>query len=207
MSDGRFLQADKPQRRGAVLLIHSWWGLTRSFRDYGGALTKSGHDVALADLYGGRSARSAAEARALRRAPRKLPMYRALEADLARLAERSAVDQVAVIGFSMGAHWAVWLAQQPHLPVRAAVLYYGVRAGNFGACQARFLAHFAQDDPWVRPAARKRMEKALAAAGRPYRAFDYPGTGHWFAESAEPAHAPQAADLALARTLDFLGAE
>ena len=89
----------------------------------------------------------------------------------------------------------------------AAILYYAARGGDFGRSTARFLAHFAAEDPWVRPAARQRMERAIAAAGRPYRAFDYPDTGHWFAESARPAdYRSEAARLALRRDAAFLRA-
>jgi carboxymethylenebutenolidase len=95
----------------------------------------------------------------------------------------------------MGAHWAVWLSQQPGNPIRKVVLYYGARGGNFAASRASYLAHFAEADPWVSATARRGMEKALGDAGRRYRAFDYPGTGHWFAES----DSPETFDAAAAR--------
>ena len=49
------------------------------------------------------------------------------------------------------------------------------------------------------------MERALAKAGTPYRAHDYPGTSHWFAEPDQTGnYDPQAADLALSRTIGLL---
>ena len=49
------------------------------------------------------------------------------------------------------------------------------------------------------------MEAAIAKAGRPYQAFDYPGTGHWFAEqNREEDFAPDAAKLAFGRTVKHL---
>lgn len=51
------------------------------------------------------------------------------------------------------------------------------------------------------------MEIALRRAGCPYQPFDYPGTEHWFAESARPdAFDPDAAALARSRDLTFLAA-
>jgi hypothetical protein len=49
------------------------------------------------------------------------------------------------------------------------------------------------------------MEQALDRAGCRYRAWDYPGTGPWFAETAQGgAYDPGAADLAFDRTLMHL---
>ena len=51
------------------------------------------------------------------------------------------------------------------------------------------------------------MERALHRAGRRYVAHDYPGTGHWFAESDRTdAYHPEASALALARDIAFLSA-
>lgn len=190
--------------RARVLVIHSWWGLTRSFRDYAERLADAGFAVGLSDLFDGRTARTEDEARRLRAMPRKLPMYRTLIADIhALMASGPApATQVSLVGFSMGGHWAVWLSRQPELPVRSTVLYYAARGGDFSECRASILAHFAQDDPWVSASARRGMERALARAQCRYRAHDYPGTGHWFAEADRPeAYDKAAADLALERTI------
>lgn len=192
---------------GHVLVVHSWWGLTPSFYDYADRLAEHGFAVGLTDLFDGRTADDIAQAQQLRRAPRRVPMYRTLIADIdhLRAAGGRTAPSVAVIGFSMGGHWAVWLSQRRDLPIRATVLYYAARAGSFASSQASFLAHFAKDDPWVRPPTRRRMEKAIAAAGRPYQAFDYPGTRHWFAEAGrQDAYHPDAAALALDRTIAHL---
>ena len=189
--------------RAAVLVIHSWWGLAPSFRDYGAALAAQGCAVGLSDLFDGRTARTEADARRLRAAPRRTPMYRTLAADIDRLrAAAGASARLCVAGFSMGGHWAVWLAQRPEYGIAAASLYYAARGGDFSNCRAAFIAHFAERDPWVSAAARRRMEAAIRKAGVPYRAFDYPGTGHWFAETDRGAdhHAPSAR-LALRRDL------
>ena len=105
----------------------------------------------------------------------------------------------------MGGHWAIWLSQRPELPIGATVLYYAARAGSFAASPSSFLAHFAEDDPWVSRSARRRMEAAIAKADRPYQAYDYPGTGHWFAEQdrVQDFH-PDAAALAFRRTVEHL---
>ncbi len=123
--------------------------------------------------------------------------------------ELSALDRTpgrspAVVGFSMGGHWAVWLAQHPDPPVAAVVLYYAARGGDFTRASAPVLAHFATNDEFVSPAARRTMERAIAEKGLPYCAHDYPDTAHWFAESAHGAFNSGAATIAVERTAEFL---
>ena len=146
-------------------------------------------------------------AKRLRRMPRKVPMYKHLISDIKELLAFSDHHAPAVnlVGFSMGGHWAVWLSQQPHLPVRSTILYYAARSGSFAHCKASFLAHFAETDPWVSKSARRNMERAISSAGCAYRAFDYPETGHWFAENVRSdAYDAASAELALERTIAHL---
>ena len=133
-------------------------------------------------------------------------MYKTLIRNINELRESDdARGDLGIVGFSMGGHWAVWLSQRSDLPIGATVLYYASRAGSFRRSHSSFLAHYAQTDPWVSAAARRKMESEIEKAGRPYTAFDYPGTGHWFAESDRPGeYAPDAAALALERTLIHL---
>ncbi len=194
-------------RQVPVLLIHSWWGRTGSFLGYAEALASEGFFVGVSDLFDGKTADTEAEARQLRAAPRKQPMYRTLIADIETLRARSGSRQVAVVGFSMGGHWAVWLAQRAELQVSHAVLYYAARGGDFSASKASFLAHFAENDPWVSAAARRGMERAIAKTTCAYQPHDYPGTGHWFAESGRAGdYDSSAAALAFERTLAHLAA-
>ncbi|MEZ5779241.1 MAG: dienelactone hydrolase family protein [Paracoccaceae bacterium] len=192
---------------GRVLVIHSWWGLTRSFHDYAAQLAAEGFTVGSSDLFGGQTASDIEGARRLRRLPRRIPMYKSLIADIETLLafEAPAPREVAIVGFSMGGHWAVWLSQQPGLPIRSTVLYYAARGGNFAASTSSYLAHFAQNDPWVSASARRGMERALTRAGRSYAAHDYPGTGHWLAEADRSQdYDAEAAALALQRTVSHL---
>lgn len=104
----------------------------------------------------------------------------------------------------MGGHWAVWLAQHPPPPVSRIVLYYAARGGDFTRASAPILAHFADQDPYVSMPSQRTMERAIARQGLAYTARDYPGTGHWFAESDHPAFDPAAAARSYRRTLFFL---
>lgn len=188
-----------------VLVVHSWWGLTPSFTTYADALASSGFVVGCADLYDGAVAETEQEARTLR-AQRREPAYKRLRSSLNELTEiEQSADLVpAVIGFSMGGHWAIWLAQHPDPPVASAVVYYAARGGDFSRATAPVLAHFAESDQFVPAPSRRSMERAIAKRGLQYIAHDYSGTEHWFAERSAAAYEPNAAALALERTISFL---
>lgn len=181
--------------------------MTPSFTAFGDALAARGFVVGLADLFDGRTAAEPAEAKRLRGAPRREPMYKTLNRNIAELRPlaQDKTAGVGVVGFSMGGHWAVWLAQRPDLPIAATVLYYAARAGSFHASRSAFIAHYADHDRWVSQASRRRMESELLKAGCRYQAFDYPGTQHWFAETDRPLdYVASAAKLAFERTADHL---
>jgi len=194
------------QPRGAVLVIPSCWGRTPSFADYAGRLAAAGFSAGVSDIHEGRTARTEAEARELKAARRREPVYKGLLRDIEALRAETGAERIGVVGFSKGAHWAVWLSQQAGNRVASAVLYYCARGGDFSASRAAYLAHFAEADAWVSRTARAGMERALARAGRPYLALDYPGTGHWFAESDRARdYVPEAAERAFAETVAHFG--
>ncbi|MCZ7535696.1 MAG: dienelactone hydrolase family protein [Acidimicrobiia bacterium] len=187
-----------------VLVVHSWWGLTGSFTSFADQLAARGLLVGCIDLYDGAIATTEREARALR-ATRREPAYKQLRRCLDELRARDEEGSTpSVVGFSMGGHWAVWLAQHPDPPVAAIVLYYAARGGDFSRATAPVLAHFASDDDFVSRAARRSMERAVAARGLEYVAHDYPATEHWFAESDARQFSAGAAQLAFDRTASFL---
>lgn len=160
------------------------------------------------DLYDGRVAGTVAEARALRAAvtaSRTEPAYKYLIRMISELRGAAAADTIGVVGFSMGGHWAYWLAQRPDLPIVATVAFYAARNGDYSESRSSFLAHFAETDEWVSPAGIKKLKRSLSKAGRVFECHTYPGTGHWFFEDDRTdAFEPEAAALAWKRTIDFL---
>ena len=72
--------------------------------------------------------------------------------------------------------------------------------------KSSFLCHFAESDPWVSAAARRRLIRSFERDEIEAQYFQYPGTRHWFFESdRKDAFARGAAQLAWTRTLHFLG--
>jgi carboxymethylenebutenolidase len=193
---------------GGVLLIHSWWGLNGFFRGLCDRFAAEGFVALAADLYAGRVAATAAEAKRLRAqvtASRREPAYKYLIRMIGELRKAAAKDEIAVVGFSMGGHWAYWLAQRPDLPIAATVTFYAARSGDYSKSHSSFLAHFAEKDEWVSAAGIKKLAQNLAKAGRSFEFHTYAGTDHWFFEDDRPdAFQPEGAALAWRRTKTFL---
>ncbi len=192
---------------GGVLVLHSWWGLNGFFRGLCDRFAERGFTALAPDLYDGRVATTVAEARELRAAAtasRKEPAYKYLIRMIGELG-REVTGDIGVVGFSMGGHWAYWLAQRPDLPIAATVTFYAARDGDYSRSRSAFLGHFAETDEWVSAAGRRRLERSLTRAGREVRFYTYKGTGHWFFESdRDEAYAPEAAEVAWLRTESFL---
>jgi carboxymethylenebutenolidase len=197
-----------------VLVLHSWWGLTRGVKDLVESLADAGYTALAPDLLEGHLPTDADEARDVladtdpnATAALVLSSVVALRAHCADPA-----GPVAVIGFSMGASWGLWLATRQPASVDAVVAYYGSQNIDFQALRAPVLGHFAEDDPLVSEDELVEMQAHLLLLDKHVEFHRYPGTSHWFAEADPPVPpAPERADaeagartLAAERTLDFL---
>ena len=194
--------------RATVVVLHAWWGLTGVVTGVCDDLAALGYAAVAPDLYGGDVASNPEEAIALRRRRRSTPAWRQILAAIERARSESGAAAVGQIGFSMGGHWALWLAKQsrPEIPpIAATTVFYATRAGDFSASRSAFQFHLADSDPFVSPESLARQERDLRAAGCESAFHRYPGTGHWFFEWDRPdAHDPNSARLAWRRTVEFL---
>ena len=191
-----------------VLVLHAWWGLNDTIRSLCDRLADAGFVAFAPDLDHGEVASDIAGAERLNSALwRQRERARAEVAAAARfLRERSGSDDLAAIGFSMGAYYALDLSGTEPGHVKRVVVFYGSGPGDFAASRAEYLGHFAENDPYEPAEDLAALEEALRAAGRPATFHRYPGTGHWFFESDRTdAYDAGAADLAWERTLEFLG--
>jgi carboxymethylenebutenolidase len=194
--------------RATIAVLHAWWGLTPVITGVCDDLAMLGYVAVAPDLYRGEVASTARQAAALRAKKRSTPMWRQIVSEIEKARAEFGAHRVGQIGFSMGGHWALWLAKQsrPEIPpIVATTVFYATRSGDFSASRSAFQFHLADSDPFVKPNAMLRQERDLRAAGRDVEVHRYPGTGHWFFESDRPdAYKPDAAALAWKRTVAFL---
>jgi carboxymethylenebutenolidase len=202
-----FLSVSTPGRSGGVLVLHPWWGLNDTVKTFCTWLSDAGFTAFAPDLYHGRLATTIPEAERLSSA---LDVEKA-RADIAAAAHflskkaATGAHKLAVIGFSLGAYFALDLSTADPERIGAVVVFYGTGPADYTKSRAAYLGHFAEADPYEPPEMVDGLESALKAAGRPVTFYRYPGTGHWFFEpDRADAYNPSAADLAWQRTLDFL---
>jgi carboxymethylenebutenolidase len=190
-----------------VLVLHAWWGLNDTLKAFCTRLAGSGFVAFAPDLYHGKVADTIPGAEALGKALDA--NYLQAKADIADatsfLTDRVGQADLAVIGFSLGAYYALDLAAADAEHIRSVVLFYGTGGGDFSASRATYLGHFAENDEFEPPSNVDSLEESLRNAGRPVTFYRYPGTGHWFFEpDRTDAYNPLAAALAWDRTLAFL---
>ena len=199
-----------PGGKGAgVLVLHAWWGLNDTIKAFCTRLAESGFIAFAPDLYHSKVADTIPGAEALGAALDANHLHAKAEIAAAALFihERTGKSEegLAVIGFSLGAYYALELAASNPEYIRSVVLFYGTGGGDFSNSRAAYLGHFAGNDPYEPPANVDELEASLQSAGRQVTFHRYPGTGHWFFEPDRPqAYNPQAASLAWERTLAFL---
>lgn len=190
-----------------VLVLHGWWGMTRFVKRLCDRLADEGFAVIAPDLFEGQTAEAPDEAEALLA---DMDVDRAVEtvmATSATLRDLPITDDrpIGVVGLSMGASLAYWLATRVPEQVAAAVGYYGTQDIDFEPANAAFLGHFAEHDELVPTDDVVEMEAHLRLLGKEVEFHRYAGTGHWFIEEDRPAAYDQsAAEMAWERTVEFL---
>jgi len=204
-----FLAVPSTGKGPGVLVLHAWWGLNDTFKAVCTRLAESGFVAFAPDLYHGKVADSIPDAETLVKALNANHLEAEAEITEATtfLDERAgqAGGGLAVIGFSLGANYALDLAAADPEHIRSVVLFYGTGGGDFSSSKAAYLGHFAENDEFEPLSGVNDLEESLRRAGRPVTFYRYPGTGHWFFEpDRSQAYNQAAARLAWDRTLAFL---
>lgn len=191
--------------RAGVVLFHPWWGLNDDVLAYSDGLAAAGFTVVAPDMFGGQVASTVEGAEQLAKSADEEAINGIALATVDHLAKRIGRGaKMAAIGFSFGAHWAMWTPAQRDKVV-ASVLYYGTTDGPFlMEASVPVLGHFADNDPYETAEWVSEFEQTLRSGGREVIFHSYPGTGHWFAEPSRDAYRAEAADLAFTRTVKFL---
>jgi carboxymethylenebutenolidase len=192
---------------GTVLVLHAWWGLNDTMRALCTGLAESGFVAFAPDLYHGKVADNIVDAKSLASALDGKQANAAIADATKFLSERAGqADQgVAVIGFSLGAYYALDLSVADPEHIRSVVVFYGTGPTDFSRSKAAYLGHFAETDEFEPQSEVDKLEAALRRAGRAVTFHRYPGTGHWFFEpDRSQAFNQTAASLAWDRTLAFL---
>lgn len=207
-----FLAVPPSGKGPGVLVLHAWWGLNDTIKSVCTRLAESGFVAFAPDLYHGKVASTIADAETLGGAVDANHVQAEAEVAEAALFLNERVGQadqgLAVVAFSLGAYYALRLADADPEHIRSVVLFYGTDGGvggDYSNSRATYLGHFAEKDQYEPPSNADHLEERLRRAGRPVTIHRYPGIGHWFFEpDRTDAYDQAAANLAWDRTLAFL---
>lgn len=204
-----YISAPK-ESHGGVLVLHAWWGLNDFFKGFCDRLASEGYTALAPDLRQGKIAKTVDEAKQLMSEIDELATFpNIVMGGLNHLSSEPSLKgrRLGVVGFSMGASWTLWLSSQRPSDVKAVVVFYGAYAEpswDFSKSHASYLGHFSPQDEWEPAEGVRSLEDKIRKANRLVTFHFYPGTKHWFFEEDRPEYNPQAAQLAWARSLDFL---
>lgn len=187
-----------------ILLFHHALGLTPGITEFADRFRDAGHTVHTPDLFEGRT-------------------FETLEAGVAHagevgfdvLMERGAAvaealpSEIVYAGFSVGVLPAQRLAQT-RPGARGALLYYScVPMSEFGGSWPDGVPvqiHGMDNDPIFMTEGDVDAAREIVASTDSAKLFLYPGTQHYFADSAQPGYDPDATALLVKRSLELLGA-
>ena len=189
--------------QSAIVPLQEWWGLNDQIRAQADRYAVAGFHTLVPDLYHGRRAHDADEAKHLMD---HLDFPAATDQDVAAAVSylRSLGYRVGVSGFCMGG--ALSVAAAVRLPVEAVVCFYGWPPRSWidpADIAIPFQGHFAQKDAWITPAWVDEIEAAMHAAGRQAEIFRYEAEHAFCNESRPEVYDAILASLALARTQEF----
>jgi carboxymethylenebutenolidase len=181
---------ERPDPGPAVIVIHEIFGLSDWVRSVADSLAAAGFVAIAPDLLTRRGGTTTADS--ARRVIRDLPpdsITVDLDATVAYLQGIKAVrrDAIGVIGFCWGGSQSFrYATNNPNL--KAAVVCYGGAPDStaFGRIRAPVFGVYGENDARI-TAAVPDVEKAMHAAGKRYTKTVYPGTGHGFLRTREPA--------------------
>lgn len=207
--EGYFI-SPKAKIKGKVLVLHAWWGLNQTIKDYCDRLAEEGFAVYAPDVYHGKLTDEIEIAEQysndLKLDQARIDLDHAIQFFLTQ--EPQSVKNIAVIGFSLGAFLALDLSNNHSDLINKVVVYYGTGPDDYSDAKATYLGHFAEFDVFEPTSNIEELETALRESNRPYSFHQYPNTGHWFCEPDRlDAFKKDAAKLAWERTITFLKGE
>lgn len=187
-----------------IVLFHSVLGLRPGVLQWAERLRAAGHKVHTPDLYDGQVFDDFEAG--LREMEARGGIEALIERSYAAVAELPA-DMV-YAGFSNGGGSAELLALTRQGALGAILMHAALPVEAFGAdswpTSVPIQVHYAEQDPFRDQQAIEALEGVARSAGAHCEVWDYPGSGHLFADPDMPDFNARSAELMFQRTLDFL---
>ena len=189
----------------AVLLIHEWWGLNDQIKSVAAKLADEGYVALAVDLYDGKVASDAGEARSYMGQVNAGEATDTLASWIGWLKDHEkASGKVATVGWCFGGGWS--LNASIAAPVDGTIIYYGNvsrKAADLKALKGPVLGHFATEDQWINQAMVSGFEAEMKQAGKQLTTHWY-DANHAFANPTSARYDEADAALSWQRTQAFL---
>jgi carboxymethylenebutenolidase len=191
-----------------VLLIHEWWGLNDQIKSVAVEFAKLGYIALAVDMYGGKMAGSAEEAKALMSAVEAASGTEQLVTLIDYLKNhKSSTGKVGTIGWCFGGGWS--LSASIATPVDATIIYYGrctQTAAELATLNNPVLGHFGTEDQSINAQMVGGFEAAMKEAGKSANlTVHWYEANHAFANPTGSRYDEADAALAWERTTAFFG--
>ena len=186
-----------------ILVLHAWWGLKPFFKQVCDRLAEQGFIALAPDLRNGQIAKTIDEAKELMEKSDSQFVGDTVMAAKDHL-RNMVKGKIGLVGFSMGAGWALIVASSKPEQIAATVLFYGNEYADYEKITSKVMGHYSDNDEWEPNEYVEKTFAALKSAGVDATLHIYPGVAHWFVESDRPEYDSAAASLAWERTFTFL---
>ena len=199
----------KGEAKGAVLVLHEWWGLNDWVKHQADQLAEHGYLALAVDLYKGKLAKDPKTAGELMKGLDEAHGDRVEEAAIEWLKNNASSPKVATIGWCMGGGQSLRASLHDAKDVSATVIYYGMpvtEVAELKKLQGPVLGIWANKDGWITPEVVAKFDAALTEAGvkHEFHAYD---ADHAFANPSNgEKYKSEFADEAWKHTLAFLDA-
>lgn len=198
--------SDTSKTYPGVVMIHEWWGLNNEVKDMAVELSKQGYQVLAVDLYGGKVAQSADEARGLTQSVTSAETTANMQAAAAYLRGRGA-NKVVSLGWCYGGGKSLELALSGE-KLSATVIYYGTPLvtdkNELASLPAPVLGIFGDKDTAIPVDQVREFQAGLIQGDIKNEIEIYKGVGHAFANPSGANYAPNETKDAWTKTLVFL---
>ena len=201
--------ADMVDPLPALLVLHEWWGLNDGVRAMADRFAAEGYIVLAVDLFGGKSAATAAEARGLMLEVVENPedANENIRQAFNFVRETAGAPAIGSLGWCFGGGWSLNTALLFPDDLDAAVIYYGQVTDDedkLRPVNVPILGLFGENDRGIKVEAVRAFEKALENLRKDYEIEVYSGVGHAFANPTGNNYNAAVAEQAWERALEFL---
>src|SRR5437879_3688383 len=163
-----YLAKPKDKPKGALLVIHEWWGLNDWVKSKADALADDGYLALAIDLYKGKVATDPKQAGELMQKKDEAWGDKVEEAGLEWLRANAKGAKVATIGWCMGGGESLKASLNDPKDVDATIIYYGMPVTDVAKLKTLHgpvLGFWADKDGWITPDKVKAFDEALTQAG------------------------------------------